>query len=122
MSRGEFQEGPFKGTTHLHGDAALAGGVGDTTREADVAGVAPEVAPTVLHDPVVGAVVTAIADHQHSVVQRCAAGRVEDSARIQLELALVRLDGDADRLVGRRLPTCHNDTSACARSGHDNVN
>lgn len=94
----------------LHGNAALSGGVGDAAREADVAGVAPEVAPAVLHDPVVAAVVRAVADHQHAVVQCGAAGRIEDAPRIQLELTLIRLDGHANRLVGGRLqymaPTC----------------
>ena len=45
----------------------------------------------------------AVADDQDAVVQGGAAGRVKDAARVQLELALVRLDGHADGLVGGRL-------------------
>ena len=44
-----------------------------------------------------------VADHQHAVVQSSAAGRIKDAASIQLELALVSLNGHADGLVGRRL-------------------
>ena len=44
-----------------------------------------------------------IADNQHAVVQSGAAGRVKDAAGVQLELALVSLDGHADGLVGSRL-------------------
>lgn len=44
-----------------------------------------------------------IADNQDAMVKGGAAGRVEDAARVQLELALVGLNGHADGLVGRRL-------------------
>ena len=90
---------------HLHGNTALAGGIGDAAGETDVALVAPEVAPGVLHDPVVGAVLAAVADDEDAVVERGAAGRVEDTAGVQLELALVGLDGNADGLVGSCLQT-----------------
>ena len=47
-----------------------------------------------------------IADNQHAVVQSGAAGRVKDAAGVQLELALVGLNGHADGLVGSRLHNC----------------
>ena len=47
--------------THLHGDTALASCVGDAAGKADVALVTPEVAPGVLYNPVVRAVLRACA-------------------------------------------------------------
>ena len=96
---------PRGGGKNLHGDAALAGRVGDAAGEADVALVAPEVAPGVLHNPVVGAILAAVPHDQHAVVQRCPAGRVEHAAGVQLELALVGLDRHTDGLVGSCLQT-----------------
>ena len=44
-----------------------------------------------------------IADDKHTVVQSSTAGRVKDAAGVQLEFALVGLNGHADGLVGSRL-------------------
>lgn len=78
----------------------------------DVAGVAPLGSPAVLDEPVglYGAVhvgLGAVAHDQDAMIQSGAAGSIEDSAGVQLELTLVRLDCNADGLVSHRLQATH---------------
>jgi len=92
-----------KSRAYLHGDTTLPSKISDAPGKADVALVTPEVTPGVLHNPVVTAILRAIAHHKHSVVQSSSAGRVKHSASVQLELTLVSLNGNTDGLVGSSL-------------------
>lgn len=55
--------------------------------------------PGVLHNPEVFAALIAVANHQHAMIKSSATFRIKDAALVQLELALIRLDGHADWLV-----------------------
>lgn len=59
--------------------------------------------PRVLDDPEVLAVLGAVPHHQDAVVQSGAALAIKDAALVQLELALVSLNGHADGLACHRL-------------------
>jgi hypothetical protein len=67
----------------LNGDTTLAAGRLDVALHPDVAGLAPAAAPRVLHDPVVLAVLCAVADGRDTMVQRCSTGSCEDTLRGQ---------------------------------------
>merc|ERR1719456_1156365 len=67
---------------------------------ADVSLLAPRAAPRVLDLPVVFAAVGAVADREDAVVELLAAVSVKDTALVELEAGLVRLDGDRDGLAG----------------------
>ncbi len=58
-----------------------------TTSDAEIPLLSPSLSPAVLNSPIVGAVLSAIANHQHSVVKRVAhpVGRVKDAAAVPLE-------------------------------------
>jgi len=79
-------------------DAALAFLLGGATSdESDVTLLTPGLAPGVLDLVEVDTVVSAVADSQHTVVQRGTASSSEDTRLVQLEGGLVSLDGDGDR-------------------------
>ena len=83
-------------------DAALAR-AGLATLQLHEALLSPGSAPAVLHQPVVRAVLGAVAHHQHAVVQLGAAGLREHAALVHLEGHLVRLNGNGHRLLGHRI-------------------
>mmetsp|Transcript_33436 Transcript_33436/g.75680 ORF Transcript_33436/g.75680 Transcript_33436/m.75680 type:complete len:443 (-) Transcript_33436:127-1455(-) len=70
----------------------------NTTLDADVAILAPGGPPGVLHLPIVGAVLRAVAYDQDTMVKLRTAGLGQDATCIELECHLVSLDGDRDRL------------------------
>ena len=74
----------------------------------DVASITPLRPPAVLNQPVrlygtIHVRFGTVAHNEDAVVQRSATRGIKHSTRVQLELALVRLDGHADRLVCHRL-------------------
>jgi hypothetical protein len=71
------------GVRRLHGDATLAARRLDVALHPDVTGLAPAGAPRVLHDPVVLAVLGAVANGGDAVVQGCSTGSSEDTLRGQ---------------------------------------
>mmetsp|Transcript_967 Transcript_967/g.2645 ORF Transcript_967/g.2645 Transcript_967/m.2645 type:complete len:391 (-) Transcript_967:608-1780(-) len=107
--------GPAKQVAHLgHGlVGVLLHGVrrdgGDTAQaawrgaalELEVAAVAPRPAPRVLDEPVVSALLGAIAHHQHTMVQLVAA-LIDNAARVELHGG-GRADAHTDRLARRSL-------------------
>mmetsp|Transcript_23004 Transcript_23004/g.58609 ORF Transcript_23004/g.58609 Transcript_23004/m.58609 type:complete len:383 (-) Transcript_23004:332-1480(-) len=72
---------------------------GDAPLDAQVALLSPGGPPGVLHLPILNAVVDAVTDHEHTVVQLGAAPVLDDTALVELEDGLVRLDGDRHRLL-----------------------
>mmetsp|Transcript_2358 Transcript_2358/g.5520 ORF Transcript_2358/g.5520 Transcript_2358/m.5520 type:complete len:358 (+) Transcript_2358:61-1134(+) len=69
-----------------------------------VALLSPPGTPRVLHEPVVLALLGPVAGHENAVVELGATFLVvEDSARVELEEALVGLDGHGKRLIGDNL-------------------
>mmetsp|Transcript_6875 Transcript_6875/g.15687 ORF Transcript_6875/g.15687 Transcript_6875/m.15687 type:complete len:236 (-) Transcript_6875:785-1492(-) len=80
-------------------------------READVAIFTPLIAPRILHDPVVGSVhvvIRAVSHEQNAMVKLCATIDIrEDAAAVQLKIEVIRLDGDAHRLLRNSLHERH---------------
>mmetsp|Transcript_106047 Transcript_106047/g.129355 ORF Transcript_106047/g.129355 Transcript_106047/m.129355 type:complete len:238 (-) Transcript_106047:628-1341(-) len=62
--------------------------------------LSPGSSPAVLHQPVVGAILSAVANHQHAMVQLGATGLGQDTALVQLKGHLVSLNGHRHRLLG----------------------
>ena len=80
-------------------DTADAGAVA-SDGHSHVASLTPVSVPAVLHDPVLSAVLGAVANENDGVVDVGAAGRaVEDTAGVGHEGYVVGLDGDGDRLL-----------------------
>jgi len=89
-----------------HVDAAGSGGVGaGAAGEEDVAGQTPACAPGVLDDPVVLAVLSAVADGQDTVVElwvsATAAAGGHDSRGVQLPSSGGGINGDGDWLLNQ---------------------
>ena len=67
----------------------------------DIAVVAPTGSPGVPNDPVLLAVLRAIANNGHTVVKRGTAfSGVQDTTRVALEYGLISLDTDRHRSIG----------------------
>merc|ERR1719384_1273677 len=80
-------------------DLHTANTVGGSSSELDVALVTPGGVPGVLNEPVVVAILSAVADGEHGVVEVGAAlGAGEDTGLVGLEDELVGLDGDGEWL------------------------
>mmetsp|Transcript_56467 Transcript_56467/g.91860 ORF Transcript_56467/g.91860 Transcript_56467/m.91860 type:complete len:294 (-) Transcript_56467:339-1220(-) len=62
--------------------------------------LAPSGSPAVLHQPVVSAILSAIANHQNTMVQLGAASLGEDAALVQLKCHLISLNGHRHWLLG----------------------
>ena len=68
--------------------------------ELDIALVAPGGVPGILDEPIVHAVLTAVSNDEHGVVDDVAAGaRAYDTGRVIPEDVLVSLDADSNRLL-----------------------
>ena len=84
----------------MHLDAALAlGAKVGATAHAHVAVLAPAFTPRVLHDPVVVATSSAVANNEDTVVKTGSAGSSEDTTAVELEGELVSLDGNGNGLL-----------------------
>mmetsp|Transcript_53954 Transcript_53954/g.106477 ORF Transcript_53954/g.106477 Transcript_53954/m.106477 type:complete len:226 (-) Transcript_53954:691-1368(-) len=74
----------------------------DSSRQPDVTFLSPQRAPRIFHSPIGLAVLSAKANHQHTMVQVRTANVLcvcEHAAFVELEFRLVRLDCDRDRLL-----------------------
>merc|ERR1711920_150402 len=83
-----------------HPDAALAACGGSTFRKADISALSPAGAPGIFYLPILLAVVTAVADSKHPMIEICSAStRRQNSSRVMLKHLLVCFDSDGDRLL-----------------------